>query len=108
MTNIEAGLFTAMLAVAFGLMFIAFRMGYPTSVLTRMGSMGIFMGLMVVMVSGFGVVASSSTTNTATGDTWNNSDTWILAGGSGAWLGYIFLAFSILNFFWLVKEVWEA
>lgn len=121
MSNLELGVFAFMLIFSFGFMALAFKMGYPYSVLFRLIAFGMFMGISILLVSGWGVVQTHTSAqtikNTATGETWNENDTnadvilpstTTSSGSNAAFFGYIFLGLALINIFLLIKEVWEA
>jgi len=111
----ETGLFLITIALSFGFMLWGFiRSASLFTSILRMVSMAMFMGLAVFIGSGVEVSASSTDTTQyqevdANGIvhqlTSSNVTTDILIpADKGAWLGWVFMGFGMLNVIFIVKE----
>jgi len=108
LSTIETGVFGLICLVATALTLFAFRVRWPLSPFLRLLSLGLFLSTAVLLVSGYGVQTTRTFTGAACAPTCTEITPLIPADGTGTWLGYIFVGFSILNLVMIVRETWEG
>lgn len=122
--QLETGVFLFMLAFSFGFMFWSFfRVADKFTHILRVISCIVFLGMSLFVGAGYEVSSTSTETtvsdyegiNPLSGqvvlmnstDTITKKDIIIPEGTEGAWMGYIFTGFAILNMILVVRDVWQ-
>ncbi len=121
MAIIETGVFVFMIMFSFGFMVWAtFRSSGMFTHILRLTSIAMFFGMALFVSSGYGVAATHAETihenliDPITGaliptvSTITSQDVLIPEGDEGAWMGWIFLGFALVNMALMVQDIWKV
>lgn len=119
MPVLEAGLFIIMLVLGLAFTLVGFKSGVgKLGGLLHIFALAFFIGLSMFMSTGYEVSATTKGGTelhyNATGHLIENvtkadtSNVMLPGGTDSYWLGYVFMGFSIMNFFMFVRDIYET